>query len=73
VVVCHSDLDLAGGSGVDCRSAHSVVLIGAMTLDRSTWALRRDDIEIERLEGSLEMFGAVIGDVRSHTHWVLSH
>jgi len=29
-------------------------------LDRSTWALqRRDDIEIEGLEGSLEMFGAV--------------
>jgi hypothetical protein len=39
VVVCHSDLDLASGSGVHCRSAHSVVLTGAMTLDRSTWAI----------------------------------
>ena len=26
MVVCHSDLDLVSGSGVHCRSAHSVVL-----------------------------------------------
>jgi integrase len=26
VVVCHSDLGLVSGSGVHCRSAHSVVL-----------------------------------------------
>jgi hypothetical protein len=63
VVVCHSDLDLASGSGVHGRSAPSVVLTGAMTLDGSMWALRRrDDIEIEGLEGSLEMFGVVAAD-----------
>ncbi len=32
MVVCHSDVDLASGSGVHCRSTHSVVLTGAMTL-----------------------------------------
>jgi hypothetical protein len=31
VVVCHSDLDLASGSRVHCRRAHSVVLTGVMT------------------------------------------
>jgi len=31
VVVCHSDLDLASGSRVHCRRAHSVVLTGVVT------------------------------------------
>jgi hypothetical protein len=32
VADCHSDLDLAGGSGVHCWRAHSVVLTGASTV-----------------------------------------
>lgn len=66
MVVCHSDLDLACGSRVHCRRAHSVVLTGVMTGS----GIPRGPIRSRRKADRLIAVGASPGGLNIPIHWV---